>query len=146
MSVELSLNRILHTFNSTAGAFWHGDKFLFFTIEDGKRVVKIHGITCIPAGRYRCQKATDTRFNEKYKKDYGHTWVMRILDVPGFDGIEIHIFNRVEESHGCIGPNMTLAFEKSSGNFKGIDSGTAYQGFYNYIESLHDDEIWLTIT
>ena len=143
--IELTLKRMIETPDSTAGALLHGSKFLCFTIEDGRRDIKIKGQTRIPEGRYKCKKATDTRFNAKYKAVYSHNWVMRVLDVPNFEGIEIHIGNYASDTHGCVLPNTELGYDSDTNQFFGSYSGRAYSQFYHYIDGLNDDEIYLTI-
>jgi hypothetical protein len=69
-----------------------------YTIEDRTREdgVKIPGETCIPAGTYR--------FVTRRQNKNPQRVVIWILDVPGFDAIQIHIGNKPKDSRGCILP------------------------------------------
>ncbi len=143
--IELTLNRMVQTPNSTAGVLLHGTKWLGWIIEDGYHPVKVKGMTRIPPGRYKCQKATDTRFNHQYKQKYGHTWVMRILDVPNYSGIEIHIGNDMTDTDGCLLPNRMLVYEELRDVYKGVQSVNQYFDYYQYLDKLEDDEIFINI-
>src|SRR5690349_19994049 len=124
--IELSIYRGKATPNSTPGTLWHGNTFLTFIIEDEFHAEKMKGKTRIPPGRYKCLKSTDTKFNAKYKQKYGHDWVMRILDVPNYSGIEIHILNKASETDGCPGPNSKLVYNPATNEFFGEGSRDAY--------------------
>ena len=57
-----------------------------------------HNISCIPEGTYKCSKETDSHFGPHF----------RLYDVPGRDGILIHIGNyaagKKVDTKGCILP------------------------------------------
>src|SRR5687767_6346037 len=63
------------------------------TLEDPERETKIHGITAIPAGRYRIRVTFSNRFGKRMPE---------ILDVPNFDGVRIHTGNFPNDTDGCL--------------------------------------------
>jgi hypothetical protein len=141
--IELTLNRIAETKSSTAGTLWHGDKFLAFCIEDGHNEPKIPAKTRIPAGRYQIAKKTSGKFFLKYSAKYGHTFVPHLINVPGFEGILIHIGNTIDDTRGCLLPNQLLRVD-SNGNYAGQISMVAYDELIEYLTP--HDEIWITIS
>lgn len=60
---------------------------------------KVRGQTAIPYGLYRLAWTPSPRLKR-------HT--LRLLDVPGFDGILIHPGNKAEDSMGCILPGLAV--------------------------------------
>ena len=67
---------------------------------------KVKGETAIPSGIYAVtMKVKSPKFSAwNYKKSYGFCdgYVPRLLGVPGFDGILIHIGNTAANSEGCL--------------------------------------------
>lgn len=57
------------------------------------------GISAIPVGRYELAL---------YNSAKNHGLVPLLLNVPGREYIEIHVFNRPRESEGCIGVGKSL--------------------------------------
>lgn len=54
--------------------------------------IKVKGKTAIPAGTYK----VGIRYSPKHKKD-----VMYLIDVPGFQFIELHVGNDAGDTEGC---------------------------------------------
>ena len=93
---EFKLKRTTYTENSTIGELTLDGKLICYTLEDkvrAKSAVKVYGKTAIPAGRY--QVITD--FSNAFKAIMPH-----VLNVPGFEGIRIHVGNRESDSLGCV--------------------------------------------
>ena len=61
--------------------------------KDGKNEVKIWGQTAIPYGRYQIIIAWSPKFKIK---------LPLLLNVPGFEGVEIHPGNTIDDTLGCI--------------------------------------------
>lgn len=101
-----------------AGKFSVKGKFFGYTIEDEdrgltqsmslKQIAKIkkYGITAIPIGRYEVAFTYSNRFKR---------FMLQILNVPGYEGIRIHVANTAKDVEGCIG----VAYEDSSDGFAG---------------------------
>lgn len=75
------------------------------TLEDTVRPngVKIYGKTAIPAGRYRITMdiVSDKFRNRSWARPYNGK-LPRLLNVPNFEGVLIHVGNRPEDTLGCI--------------------------------------------
>ena len=73
-------------------------EYISDSIEDKVRVLiskedKVYGETAIPAGEYDA----DIYFSKKF----GYK-VIRLFDVPFFEGIYVHKGNTAKDSHGCL--------------------------------------------
>ena len=82
----------------TIGKLYVNGVYICDTIEDKVRVLnsakdKVYGKTAIPAGTY----PADLYFSRKF----GYT-VVRLFNVPYFEGIYIHKGNTEKDSLGCI--------------------------------------------
>lgn len=104
--------------NYTIGKLHINDVYFCDTLEDkvvdvdksGKidnGEVKIYGQTAIPYGKYKVVLS--------YSPKFGRI-MPRILDVPGFNGILIHIGNTIKDTSGCIlvGRNKTVGMVNES--------------------------------
>lgn len=128
---EFKLNRTTYTDNSTIGTLNLDGKQICFTLEDkvrSKGDAKVYCKTAIAAGRY--QVIID--FSNAFKALMPH-----VLDVPGFEGIRIHVGNRESDSLGCIlvglqkGADCIFESKKAYGAFLGLlqkqlKAGTVY--------------------
>lgn len=103
--MELMLERIAKKSGYTIGRLSVDGKYVCDTLEDAVREVKIKNRTAIPRGRYRvAMSVVSPKYSQpKYKwaKKYGGR-LPRLLDVPGFEGILIHVGNTVNDTSGCI--------------------------------------------
>lgn len=75
-------------------------------LESQIKAMKVPGATAIPKGTYPVTlKVQSPRFSApKFKNQYGfcNGYVPRLLGVPGFDGILIHIGNYSRDTDGCL--------------------------------------------
>lgn len=94
----LTLSRIQYTPNYTLGHLLAG-KYTFDTLELPWRN-NHHDKSCIPPGSYPVMHYTRLSGNR----------VLLVEDVPDREGIEIHIGNYLEETHGCILVGSSLGF------------------------------------
>ena len=95
---EVKIKRIAFKDTYTIGRITVDGLFISDSIEDKVRVLnsikdKVYGETAIPAGTYKA----DIYFSKKF----GYK-VVRLFDVPYFEGIYIHKGNTEKDSHGCI--------------------------------------------
>lgn len=101
------------------------------TLEDVPRAVKVAGQTAIPSGRYRVV----IDFSERFQ-----TFLPRLLDVPGFDGIRIHAGNTAADTAGCI-----LVGRVRDGA-RILGSRIALGGLMEKIrEGLRVSEVWINV-
>lgn len=130
--------------------------FLCWTLEDEDRgltqdmdpakikAIKVYGKTAIPTGRYRVELRVSPKFKDRpWAKPFGGM-VPYILDVPGFDGVAIHVGTNPDATDGCPLVGMLR------GNIRGrlFDSTAAFRDLMtHYLLPAHEreDEIYITI-
>ena len=106
--MKLKVLRFSSQEDSTSGLLFEesemGIKFLCYTLEDERRVLKVKGETRVPAGTYNIKLRKEGGFNAKYTKKYGgfHRGMLHICDVPNFEYILIHTGNTDEHTAGCL--------------------------------------------
>lgn len=114
------------------------------TIEDTVRDVnkngvfdngekKIAGQTAIPYGTYDITLAVQSpKYKDKAAYKFCNGYLPRLLDVPEFEGILIHIGNTAEDSAGCIlvGENKEVG--------KVINSTAAFNRLYPMLKTAAD--------
>ena len=73
--MELEVLRFSSQEDSTSGLLFEisdlGRKFLCYTLEDERRVLKVRGETRVPAGTYNIKLRKEGGFNARYTKKYG---------------------------------------------------------------------------
>ena len=113
--MELELRRIARRDTYTIGRLSIDGVYFCDTCEDRDRGLrqelpvsvnqarKVRGQTAIPTGRYRVTLGVKSPKYSK-KKQYAacNGYVPRLINVPAFDGILIHIGNTAADSEGCI--------------------------------------------
>ena len=151
--MKLELKRIFKGKEYSIGKLYIDGVYFCDTMEDPVRVLKdlngdgdfddlgegkIKGNTAIPAGTYRItlDVASAKYGNIEPYKSICNGRVPRLLDVPGYMGILIHIGNTPADTEGCI----LLGFNKVKGQV--VDSRVTWIKFYEKIKGQKD----LTIT
>ena len=113
--MQLTLVRTDRQPNYTIGSLFINGEFFCYTLEDTDRYLtsdmslediqskKIYGKTAIPKGVYFIDMNTvSTKFKDRlWAKPYDGK-LPRLLNVPGYEGILIHVGNTVEDTSGCI--------------------------------------------
>lgn len=138
----------------TIGQLYVDGKFFCNTIEDKDRNlyqgmsedeirrIKVYGQTAIPFGRYRISMH---RKSPKYSKKKAYAkcegYVPYLLNVPGFEGILIHIGNWASDSCGCI----LVGENKVKGGV--VNSTVWFWKLYDMMKAADEkgEEIWITI-
>ena len=132
--MDLKLIRKERTDISTIGYLHVNGAFECFILEDTDRglkqtqsleeikAAKVHGKTCIPAGKYEVAITFSNRF-QKY--------LPLLINVPGFEGIRIHPGNTAADTEGCLLPgefrnhnqviNSKKAFSKLFDKLKAVE-------------------------
>lgn len=116
--MELLLKRIARRETYTIGHLYIDGKYFCDTIEDKDRgltqsmpqavirATKRKGVTAIPTGRYRItMDVRSPKFSQKrYERNYGFCdgFLPRLINVPGYEGVLIHIGNTAKDTDGCI--------------------------------------------
>ena len=143
METNLLLKRTTRTDKSTIGELHLNGKFFCYTLEDRDRGLKktdsllsikarkLIGITAIPAGRYEVALTWSNRFKK---------YMPQLLNVPGYEGVRIHVGNYPEETEGCLLVGI------GKGTDKIIDSRTAFTALMQQLESaVTKGKIFITI-
>lgn len=93
--MKLRLQRRWLFEQETIGELWVDGAPECFTLEPKRRPdgVKIPDQTAVPAGDY----PVVMQFSPRFQRTLPH-----ILDISGFQGIEIHIGNSAVDTHGCV--------------------------------------------
>lgn len=156
--MELKLERTFTCDNYTIGKLYIDDNYFSDTIEDSDRGltqdmdienikdIKVYGKTAIPTGRYEVTlDVKSPKFSNFNKYKWAEIWdgyIPRLINVPGFDGILIHVANEAEDILGCIGvgqntskgrvSNSVITFNKLFDIMKPI-KGTNEKIFINII-------------
>ena len=113
--MELELRRIARKETYTIGELSIDGEDFCDTIEDRDRglsqempehkikEIKVYGQTAIPTGRYKVDMNTvSLRFKERsWAKPYDGI-LPRLIGVPGFEGVLIHVGNTAQDSSGCV--------------------------------------------
>lgn len=115
--MKLLLRRVAKKGNYTIGKLYIDDKYECDTLEDTDRgltqttplssiqKIKVTHKTAIPTGTYKVlMNVVSPRFGgmDFYKTNANGGRVPRLMNVPGFDGILIHVGNTAEDTSGCI--------------------------------------------
>ena len=107
------------------------------------RRVKIPNETAIPAGKYQVTlKIQSAKYTQaKYSKQYSFCkgYLPRLINVPGFEGILIHIGNTNKDTSGCllVGQNTQVG--------KVLNSTATFKKLYAILKKASDEgrRIWI---
>ena len=129
--MHLHLMRFSTSPESTTGALFIDGVYECFTLEDTKRIKKLHGETRIPDGRYEMALRNEGGLTQKYAARYGgmHRGMLWIQNVPGFNWIYIHTGNKRGHTEGCILVGDGLNNNQVGDGFVSKSRG-AYQRIY----------------
>ena len=149
--MEIRLKRIARKPGYTIGRLYIDGTYFCDTLEDTDRGLsqslplsenkarKQHGATAIPTGRYAVTlDVVSPRFAQKaaYKAIGGR--LPRLLHVPAFEGVLIHIGNTPKDTEGCIlvGENKVVG--------QVVNSTATFSRLYNRLMKSQD-AIFITI-
>ena len=138
MTTELTVARQRSRTDHTIGELLWDGVHECWTCEDVIREIegqavalwKIQNLTAIPAGRYRVVIDFSPHFNRE---------LPHVLNVPGFDGIRIHIGNFAKDTDGCllVGTGVT--------NMGVSGSTIAFAAFFPKLQNaLKSGDVWIT--
>lgn len=153
--MELTLKRVARKATYTIGHLYIDGAFFCDTIEDTDRglsqqmaladirTAKVQDKTAIPTGNYRI---TLDVVSPKYSNYSRYPWaksiggrVPRLLNVPGFEGVLMHVGNSADDTSGCIivGENKVVG--------KVINSTATFSKLYARLKTARDGKIYITI-
>ena len=78
-------------------------------------------VSCIPAGRYRCERIRSPKFG----------WTFEVTNVPNRTHVLFHSGNTLEDTHGCI-----LVGEEFSGTWDKPMLASSQRGFVEFLNLL----------
>ena len=149
--MELHLKRIARKENYTIGRLSIDGVRFCDTLEDTDRGLKQNlplsvlkakkkkGITAIPTGRYRVTLGVQSpKYRTRQQYAFCDGYVPRLLNVPAYEGVLIHIGNTPQDTEGCIlvGENKVVG--------KVINSTATFHKLYDKLKSA-TDYIYITI-
>lgn len=148
--MKLLLKRIAKKDKYTIGDLYIDGKWFSNTLEDTDRgltqdmsleeikKIKVYGKTAIPTGIYRVRMdVTSQKFkNRSWAKPYNGK-LPRLVNVPGYEGVLIHVGNSDSDSLGCI------LVGKNTIKGKVTDSINTFKVLMNKLQG--QDDITLTI-
>lgn len=144
--MELLLQRIARKEKYTIGRLFINGEYFCDTIEDTDRGLsqqlpasvnaskKKKGITAIPTGKYRITlDVASPRFAKRKQYAFCDGRLPRLINVPAFDGVLIHIGNTANDTEGCIlvGQNKAVG--------KVLNSTTTFIRLYDRLQEAKDD-------
>ena len=113
--MELCLKRIARKAKYTIGKLYIDGQYFCDTLEDTDRGMKqsdayaankrkkVKGETAIPTGRYQVTlNVQSERFKNKQQYKFCDGYLPRLINVPCFEGVLIHIGNTERDTEGCI--------------------------------------------
>lgn len=113
--MKLELKRIARRASYTIGKLYIDGKYFCDTLEDTDRGLdstmaiadikrqKVDGKTAIPRGEYAITlKVKSPKFSKKAAYAFCGGYLPRLLYVPGYEGVLIHIGNSDKDTEGCI--------------------------------------------
>jgi len=154
--MNITVKRIAKRASYTIGRMYINGIYFCDTCEDTDRGLtqymslaeikrkKIYSRTAIPTGTYNVtMNIVSPRFSKRdfYKKNCDGGRVPRLLNVPGFDGVLIHVGNSAADSNGC------LLVGKNSQVGKVLNSTNTFLALYKKLKeaSLKGEKITITI-
>lgn len=149
--MELNIKRIARRETYTVGRLYIDGKYFCDTLEDKDlglrqdmptsviRATKRKGITAIPTGRYRVTLAVQSpKFSKRATYQFCNGYLPRLVNVPGYDGVLIHIGNTARDTEGCllVGRNTQVG--------KVLESRKTFMALYDRLLEAKDN-IYITI-
>lgn len=146
--MEIKLKRVARKKEYTIGKIYLDGEYECDSIEDRDRYyfgqTKVKSETAIPCGRYRVTlNVVSPRFGGRdfYKKYANGGRLPRLLNVPNFEGVLMHVGNTEKDSAGCIivGKNKVVG--------KVVNSKETFINLYKKLQKANErkEEIWITI-
>ena len=144
--MRVVLERVYNCATYCIGHLYVDGKYVCDTIEDTDRGLsqtmtdveikkrKVYAQTAIPVGVYPVTlNVTSLKFSKKpYYKNFCQGKVPRVLNVPGYDGILMHIGSTEKSSAGCL----IVGYNTIKGRV--TNSQQAFEKLYDVLASAKD--------
>ncbi len=144
--MKIEVKRLYKKTGYTVGKMYVDDKYICDTLEDVDRGLrsdmteneiskkKIYGKTAIPSGEYRVTlNVTSPKFGSMpFYKDVCDGRLPRLLCVPGFTGVLIHVGANAGNTEGCI----LVGYNKERGRL--VDGKDAFRKLWAAIKGTRD--------
>lgn len=104
--------------------------------------IKQKGITAIPTGRYKVVMNVQSPKFSKYKQyEFCKGYLPRLVDVPGYEGVLIHIGNYPKDTDGCI------LVGKNTVKGAVMESTATFKKLYDILKNADEagEDIYITI-
>ena len=150
--MKLKLDRRFKGDEYTIGSLYIDGVFFCDTIEDTDRglfqkmpldeikSLKIQHKTAIPRGEYEVTlKVKSPKYSQRSQYDFCKGYLPRLINVPGFEGILIHIGNYAKDSSGCI----LVGENKVKGQVN--NSTSTFKKLYEKLKEASDNNEKITI-
>lgn len=138
--MKLELKRIFRGPKYTIGKLYVDNQYVCDTLEDTDRGLKqtdslssiqkkkVYGQTAIPTGTYGITlNVISPKFKDRSWAKFCNGKLPRLLNVPGYDGVLIHVGNKPEDTLGCI----LVGYNKIKGQL--INSTEAFKKLYSVL-------------
>ena len=148
--MKLTLKRINKANDYTEGKLYIDGEYICDTLEDCDRGLtedmeltdiiarKIYGETAIPIGTYQITlDVVSPKFKDRGWARFCNGTLPRLMDVPGYEGVLIHVGNKAVDTLGCV-----LVGEKTIDGYIGNSTAT----FRKVYEKLQEATDQITIT
>lgn len=142
--LKILIKRIAKRDSYTIGHVFLNGEYFCDSVEDTDRGLssemslaeilekKVKSKTAIPTGSYQVTlNVVSPRFSKSTKYDFCSGKLPRLLNVPGYDGVLIHIGNTPQDTDGCI----LLGKNKVKGQV--VESTSTFKEFYNRISKFN---------
>lgn len=152
--MELKVKIVAKQSTYRIGKLSINDKYFSDTLEDTDRgltsdmtdeeikEIKQKGITAIPTGRYKVVMNVQSPKFSKYKQyEFCEGYLPRLVDVPGYEGVLIHIGNYPKDTDGCI------LVGKNTVKGAVMNSTETFKQLYDILKEADEagEEIYITI-
>ena len=152
--MEIQVRRIARKEAYTIGKMYVDGAYICDTLEDKDRGLtskmsvaqisgmKMHGETAIPTGRYLVDmKTVSPRFGGRAQYQFCKGRLPRLCNVPGYNGVLIHIGNTAKDTDGCI----LVGENKEKG--KVLNSTATFRKLYPTLKAADErgEQIYITI-
>lgn len=149
--MKLELKRIFRGPKYTIGKLYVDNQYVCDTLEDTDRGLKqtdslssiqkkkVYGQTAIPTGTYGITlNVISPKFKDRSWAKFCNGKLPRLLNVPGYDGVLIHVGNKPEDTLGCI----LVGYNKIKGQL--INSTEAFKKLYSILDKSSTITIVIT--